>query len=152
MYKYKGNYCILVTKPAESEYVLKSSSPFGPYTIRPLVERPSGPLSNAGYAHRGGIVNTKDDKWFYVAFMDAYPGGRIPVVAPITWDANGWPNLVQGSGGGFGKTYPMPVQTSKTVVPPTGTDEFKGTSLSHEWEWNHNPDKTKFSLAGEPAG
>jgi beta-xylosidase len=44
----------------------------------------------------------------------------------------------------------MPVQTSKTVPPPTRIDNFTGATLSHEWEWNHNPDNSKWSLG--PAG
>lgn len=28
----------------------------------------------------------------------------------------------------------------------TGTDNFAGTKLGHDWEWNHNPDETKFSV------
>jgi beta-xylosidase len=46
----------------------------------------------------------------------------------------------------------MPVKTSKTVPPPTGLDSFKGSSLSHEWEWNHNPDTNKWSLLGGSGG
>ncbi len=78
--------------------------------------------------------------WYYVAFMDAYPSGRISTVAPLTRSAEGWPQLVTnngsssngGGGGGCAKNYPMPVQTSKTVASPAGTDEFKGTALSQE--------------------
>ncbi|KAK3312358.1 arabinoxylan hydrolase [Apodospora peruviana] len=149
MYKINGTYYILVTRPAYAEYVLKSTSgPFGPYTMKTLVSRINGPLANAGFSHQGGIVNTPDNKWYYVAFMDSYPSGRIPVVAPLTWTADGWPQLVADGSGGWGKSYPIPVQTNKTVASPIGvsTDEFKGTQLSHEWEWNHNPDKTKFRL------
>lgn len=151
MYKIKGSYYIFVTRPADTELVLKSSSPFGPYQIRTLVSRINGPLANAGFAHQGGVVNTQDDKWYYVAFMDSYPGGRIPVAAPLTWTSDGWPQVVT-DGGSWGKTYPMPVQTNKKVASPVGTDEFKGASLSHEWEWNHNPDNTKWRLAGGGEG
>ena len=28
----------------------------------------------------------------------------------------------------------------------TGTDTFQGTTLRPHWEWNHNPDTTKFSV------
>ena len=150
-YKINGSYFILVTRPADAEYVLKSDNPFGPYERRTLVSRISGPLQNAGYAHQGGIVNTVDDEWYYVAFLDAYPGGRIPVAAPLTWTADGWPELVTDNGN-WGMTYPIPVQTNKTVTPPVGIDEFKGVSLSHEWEWNHNPDTTRWQLAGDEAG
>jgi len=151
MYKINGTYYILVTRPAHSEYVLKSKSPWGPYTMKTLVASIKGPLTNAGYAHQGGIVNTQDNKWYYVAFLDSYPGGRIPVLAPLTWTSDGWPQLVTDNGS-WGKTYPMPVQTNKTVASPVGTDEFKGMYLSHEWEWNHNPDSTGWYLAGGTDG
>ncbi|KAF2726891.1 glycosyl hydrolase family 43 protein [Polyplosphaeria fusca] len=151
MYKYNGNYYIFVTRPANAEFVLKSKSPWGPYEQKTLVDNISGPLPNAGVSHQGGIVDTKDGKWYYVAFMDSYPGGRIPVAAPITWSSDGWPSLVK-DGNAWGKTYPMPVQTSKTVPPPVGTDDFTGSSLSHEWEWNHNPDNSKWKLAGGSGG
>jgi len=151
MYKIKGNYYIFVTRPANAEYVLKSSSPWGPYTRQALVESISGPLPNAGFSHQGGVVDTKDGNWYYMAFMDSYPGGRIPVLAPLTWTSDGWPQLTKVNGA-WGKTYPMPVQTSKTVPKPTGQDSFTGTSLSAEWEWNHNPDTTKFSLLGGSGG
>lgn len=140
-----------VTKPASAEWVLKSKSPWGPYDRQILVDSISGPLSSAGFSHQGGIVDTKDGKWYYVAFMDSYPGGRIPVMAPLTWTSDGWPQLTKVNGG-WGKSYPSPVQTSKTVPPPTGLDSFTGSSLSHEWEWNHNPDTSKFSLLGGSGG
>ncbi|KAM7198185.1 Glycosyl hydrolase, five-bladed beta-propellor domain containing protein [Rhypophila sp. PSN 637] len=151
MYKINGYYYIFVTRPASAEYVLRSKSVWGPYTMKTILSNIKGPLSSAGVAHQGGIVGTADNKWYYAAFLDAYPGGRIPVLAPITWTSDGWPQLVTDNGS-WGKSYPMPVQTTKTVASPLGTDEFKGASLSHEWEWNHNPDKTKFRLLGGPEG
>ncbi|KAF1838450.1 glycosyl hydrolase family 43 protein [Decorospora gaudefroyi] len=147
MYNINGTYYIFVTQPASAEWVLKSDSPWGPYESRILVDRIKGPLPNAGYSHQGGIVDTQDGVWYYVAFMDSYPGGRIPVAAPLTWTADGWPELVTVDGA-WGKTYPVPVATNKTVPPPTGLDDFSGSALSEEWEWNHNPDDSKWELAG----
>ncbi|KAF2643578.1 Arabinanase/levansucrase/invertase [Massarina eburnea CBS 473.64] len=151
MYKINGNYYIFVTQPASAEWVLKASSPWGPYEKQILVDQISGPLANAGYSHQGGVVDTKDNKWYYVAFMDSYPGGRIPVVAPLTWDSSGWPSVVK-NGTAWGNSYPVPVETDKKVPAPTGTDDFQGTSLSHHWEWNHNPDNTKWSIVGSSGG
>jgi beta-xylosidase len=145
MYKINGTYYIFVTKPANAEYVLKSKNIWGPYERRSLVESISGPIPNAGFAHQGGIVSTKSGQWFYVAFMDSYPGGRIPVVAPLSWTQDGWPEVVRVNNA-WGKTYPMPVQTTKTVPSSGGLDTFQGTSLSNEWEWNHNPDNSAYSL------
>ena len=119
MYKKNDTYYIFVTKPADDEWVLKSDSPWGPYEARVLVDSIEGPLPNAGNSHQGGIVDTPDGDWYYVAFMDSYPGGRIPVVAPLTWTEDGWPEVVKVDGA-WGKTYPVPVATNKTVPPPTG--------------------------------
>jgi beta-xylosidase len=93
MYKIEENNYIFVTRPANTEYVLKASSPWGPYERKALVESISGPIPNAGYAHQGGVVETKDGNWYNVAFMDVYPGGRILVVAPLKWTSDDWPQV-----------------------------------------------------------
>lgn len=64
MYKINKSYYIFVTRPADAEMVLKSNSPFGPYTMKTLVSRISGPLPNAGYSHQGGIVSAPDGTWY----------------------------------------------------------------------------------------
>lgn len=146
MYKVNGYYYIFVTRPADAQFVLRAESPWGPYEIRDFVVRIEGPLENAGFAHQGGIIDTEDGDWYYIGFMDAYPGGRIPVVAPFVWTEDGWPELVTDDGK-WGVNYPIPVQTDKTVKSPVGTDDFEGPALSHEWEWNHNPEDSKWSFA-----
>ena len=42
----------------------------------------------------------------------------------------------------------MPCGTTP-AKPLTGTDRFSGSALGHEWEWNHNPDNTKWSAGGQ---
>ncbi|PGH08843.1 hypothetical protein AJ79_05847 [Helicocarpus griseus UAMH5409] len=148
-YKIDGKYYILVTRPPDAQFVLMSTAgPFGPYTMKPLVDRVASPVPETGAPHQGGIVDTPNGDWYYMAFIDAYPGGRLPVLAPIIFDADGWPS-VQLVNGGWGASYPMPTisaSASKKVKRTLGTDTFNGTSLSHEWEWNHNPDTTKYSV------
>ncbi|KAK4160529.1 putative beta-xylosidase [Cladorrhinum sp. PSN259] len=153
LYKIKGQYFVFLTRPADSEFVLRSTTNvWGPYTRRAFVERISGPLTNAGFAHQGGVVDTQDGRWYYMAFLDAYPGGRIPVLAPMTWTSDGWPQVVVDQGTkGWGKQYPIPVNTTKTVKGMVGgVEEFKGGKLGEAWEWNHNPDDTKWAL--DPSG
>jgi beta-xylosidase len=151
-YKRNGMYYILVTRPADAELVLRSSSPWGPYTQRTLVDGIATPVNGSGHPHQGGLVETAEGKWYYMAFIDAYPGGRVPVLAPVTWTADGWPTLVTSSNGGWGVNYPVPVQTAKTVEPPTGVDSFQGSQLSAHWEWNHNPDNAKWNLSSYGGG
>ncbi|KAI2627288.1 glycoside hydrolase family 43 protein [Hypomontagnella submonticulosa] len=144
MYKRNGQYYIFTTKPANAEYVLKASSPFGSYSIKILANSLAPPAAGGGNPHQGGIVDTPNGDWYYMAFEDAYPGGRIPVLAPITWGSDGFPVLTL-SNGRWGVTYPMPMPAHPLPLT-TGTDSFSGTALNHQWEWNHNPDVTKFTV------
>ncbi|GAV43196.1 beta-xylosidase [Streptomyces acidiscabies] len=147
-YKVGGNYYIFVTRPANGQYVLKSTSgPFGPYTLRQLLLNLPGPVPGGGVPHQGGLVQTQTGAWYYLAFVDAYPGGRIPVLAPVTWTSDGWP-VLQLVGGAWGSTYPSPVLPTppRQVASMIGVDTFDGTKLKPKWEWNHNPDDTKWSV------
>ncbi len=147
-YKIDGDYYIFVTQYANGEYVLRSTNgPFGPYELRPFaVKLPyAGAAGSGGSPHQGGIVQTQNGDWYYMAFNDSFPGGRLPVMAPMTW-ADGWPSvtLVDGKWGG---TYPFPDLPcgSNRVKPPAKKEAFAEETLGHEWEWNHNPDNTKWS-------
>jgi beta-xylosidase len=149
-YRVNGNYYIFVTHPADAEYVLKSTSgPFGPYTMQPLLNKVGSPIPGGGVPHQGGIVQLQNGDWYYMAFVDAYPGGRVPVLAPIHWGADGWP-VLQLVNGAWGVSYPSPNVPSppRQTKPLTGVDSFVGTALGPEWEWNHNPDNTKWSANG----
>ncbi|WP_030542170.1 glycoside hydrolase 43 family protein [Streptomyces albus] len=147
-YKINGNYYIFLTRPANGQYILKSTSgPFGPYTMRQVLLDLRGPVPGGGVPHQGGLVETPNGAWYYLAFVDAYPGGRIPVLAPVTWTADGWP-VVQLVDGAWGASYPSPAATAppRQLTSMTGADTFDGTALKPRWEWNHNPDNTQWSV------
>lgn len=147
-YHIDGNYYIWITKPGDEQHVLKSTSgPWGPYEIREVIAQMKAPVEGAGAPHQGGLVFTEDGDWLYIAFIDVYPGGRIPVLAPIEWDAEGWPQVVTDADGGWGVNYPAPIQTTKTVEGSGAyVDKFEGDTLGPRWEWNHNPDNDAWSL------
>jgi beta-xylosidase len=146
-YKRNGSYYIWLTRPANGQYVLKASNPFGPYTVQQVLLDLPGPIQGGGVPHQGGMVQTQNGDWYYMAFVDAYPGGRVPVLAPITWTADGWPRLTTVNGR-WGVNYPMPNLPAppRQVKPMIGVDTFEGTKLGPQWEWNHNPDTTKYSV------
>ncbi|WP_052867880.1 glycoside hydrolase family 43 protein [Streptomyces niger] len=147
-YKINGSYYIFLTRPANGQYILKSTSgPFGPYTLRQVLLDLPGPVAGGGIPHQGGLVQTPNGAWYYMAFVDAYPGGRIPVLAPVTWTSDGWP-VVQLVDGAWGGSYPSPAVPAppRPVEPMTGVENFTGTSLAPRWEWNHNPDNSKWSV------
>jgi beta-xylosidase len=144
-YKVHGNYYILTTHPASSEYVLRSTTgPFGPYTMHPLVVDAKSPVQGSGAPHQGGIVQTQKGDWYYMAFIDAFPGGRIPVLAPLHWSADGWPE-VQLTNNAWNAAYPDPLPPHPFSAA-SNIDRFSGSTLGAAWEWNHNPDNTKWSI------
>ncbi|GAA1391041.1 family 43 glycosylhydrolase [Catellatospora chokoriensis] len=144
-YKRNGSYYIFLTRPANGQYILKSSSPFGPYTMQQLLLNLPGPISGGGVPHQGGLVQTQNGAWYYMAFVDAFPGGRVPVLAPVTWTSDGWPQI-QLVNNAWGTSYPKPNLPTRTVKPMIGTDTFSGTALGPQWEWNHNPDTSRYTV------
>jgi beta-xylosidase len=145
MYKRGNYYYIWLTRPANGQYVLRSTSPWGPYEQRQVLLNLPGPISGGGVPHQGGLVQTQNGDWYYMAFTDAYPGGRMPTMAPISWSSDGWP-VLQTVNGRWGSSYPRPNLPWHPLTPMTGTDNFTGGSLGPQYEWNHNPDTSKFSV------
>ena len=144
-YKRGNSYYIWLTRPANGQYVLKSDNgPFGPYTVRQVLLDLPGPISGGGVPHQGGLVQLPNGSWYYMAFVDAYPGGRVPALAPITWTADGWP-VLQTVNGRWGVNYPMPLP-ARPVKPLIGSDTFAGTTLGPQYEWNHDPDTSKYAV------
>ncbi|KAG5999332.1 hypothetical protein E4U43_002132, partial [Claviceps pusilla] len=146
MYKIKDTYYVLNIDPVTNvEYVMKSKGVQGPYESATLSDGLKCPIPKAGSPHQGGIVDDPQGNWYYMAFCDAYPGGRVPVLAPIFFNADGFPQLQDPSRWPSNITTPM-----ESAVPPRTPsyyhDDFRATSLGHRWEWNHNPLASAFSV------
>lgn len=148
-YKINGTYYIwLVNHHSEfgqGQIVLKSSGgPFGPYdSWRRVLGSSGNPIPGAGSPLQGGIVDTPNGDWWYIAFVDMWPAGRYPVLAPITWDDDGWPSVVFDGENNWGSNYPYPLVKHETK-PLARKDDF--SELGSQYEWNHNPDNSKWSL------
>jgi beta-xylosidase len=81
-----------------------------------------------------------------MAFIDAYPGGRLPVLAPFTWDADGWPHLESSTSWPSTIEYPL---KPHAISHPFSMSGFGTHNLNPEWEWNHNPDNNRWHLDNE---
>lgn len=150
MYNIGGVYYIWLTRPHSGQYVLKSThGPFGPYVCRRVIGAMLSPIAGSGYPHQGALIDTPDGRWYYMAFMDAYPAGRAPVLAPVIFDDNGWPTVeadYSKDDGQWGLEYPC---VTRGKNPQRGNACFKkhlfqSSKLDHCWEWNHNPDNSKW--------
>ena len=119
--------------------------------------------------HQGGIVEDQSGQWWALLMMDFHSIGRTVTLAPITWK-DGWPMLgLEGNLGRAPRTWLKPqieVRGEKQEVrdysagsfaPYDRSDDFDYSHTSHHspltskklkpiWQWNHNPDDSKWSL------
>ncbi|GAB1215521.1 hypothetical protein ATERTT37_004712 [Aspergillus terreus] len=145
MYKINGSYYILDDCPSDGiTEVWKAASPFGPYTRRILNSGVASPVPGTGTPVQGSLVETEAGNWYFMSFAWNYPLGRVPVLAPITWDEDMFPVLTTVNGT-WGESYPYPLPEHPTPAW-TGVDKFAGKTLGPAWQWNHNPDTTKFTV------
>ncbi len=136
-------YCTYWKDNSGVQTIYRATSPWGPYEEAPalLMEKQS--------IHQGGMVDTPTGEWWTILFKDSWPLGRLPYLEPVTWN-NGWPVL--GNAGidvsAIGKGYKKPdVGTSypRTYLPTN--DTFTDGVLGMQWQWNHNPDASAWSLS-----
>ncbi|KAK2813179.1 hypothetical protein FQN50_000857 [Emmonsiellopsis sp. PD_5] len=148
-YNINGTYYLWMTWPGigNGQMVIKSSDgPFGPYTEwRQVLANSGKPVPGASSPYQGAIVDTPEGNWWYIAFVNRWPGGRLPVLAPISWDSEGWPHVEFVGDNEWGSSYPYPLP-EHPVKPITGTDNFTTDTLGPQYEWNHNPDNSKWSV------
>lgn len=152
LYKIDGRYYVLNDEPGSTAFVWQSDSPWGPYEGRALAANVPGPLPGGGPPHQGSLVQTPGGDWYFMSFTWAFPAGRLPVLAPIRWGADGFPTLVTDASGAWGASYPYPLPP-RPLAGWTGTDRFDdddddddAARLSPAWEWNHNPDPARYRL------
>lgn len=130
-------------------------------------------FQKSGGVAQGNIFDTPDGKWYAMLFQDQGAVGRMPVLIPLKWGADGWP-VFGNNGESVDVLQEMPVKgvgdrTASIVV----SDEFnngkesdryypsdtyanslgKGgeydlttSILKKEWQWNHNPDNRYWTL------
>ena len=104
---------------------------------------------NQEFPGQGGLVNTPDNRWFWIGQFnrintDKY---RVPHLVPVTWIDN-WP--VFGTDVKDGKGH-MKWKLSKPIqgfpmAYPFISDDFENPDLNPVWQWNHQPDESKWSL------
>ncbi len=152
-YKIGDYYYIYATYGGwpSGQAVFRSTDPFGPYEEKMLVEKWIDGKPNT--IHQGALVEDIAGKWWTVMQEDLGALGRMPNLQPVKWKDD-WPVV-----GNNGKPYTSFV--SKVVKPtatgdisvkrlPT-TDAFRDFPLGKQWEWNHNPVDTAWSLFERPS-
>lgn len=139
MEKVNGEYYLFtISWPAgscRSEIVYRSKSLLSGFSGRIFLQ--------ANGVAQGGIFDTPDGNWYALLFRDSGPVGRISHLVPTVWK-DGWPEPAGGS-----KSAPATLDLPNEPEPGYGlvtSDDFDGEELRLEWQWNHNPDNSKWAL------
>lgn len=144
LYKINGKYYILGAAGGSKGWqtCLRSDSVYGPYEAKIVVKDDSTYPPNG--LHQGGMVQLKNGDWWFIIMQDRGPIGRVAHLEPVTW-IDGWPML--GKDGKGVVTFAKPdVGTTHAICVPATTDEFEDSQLGLQWQWNHNPDPSRWSL------
>jgi beta-xylosidase len=143
LFKVNGKYYLFnITWPRggmRTVVIHRSDKITGPYEGRIA-------LQDAGIA-QGGLIDTKDGRWYAYLFQDHGSVGRIPYLVPVQWKDD-WPLL--GINGKVPGTLDLPA--NKSLIPGiVNSDDFSGNFndplLPLVWQWNHNPENSLWSLS-----
>lgn len=151
---YKANGYYYVFAPAGGveqgwQAVFRSRSINGPYEVRTVMDQGNSPINGP---HQGAWVRAQDGRDWFLHFQDKEAYGRVMHLQPMRW-VDDWPLIGEdGPKPGTGQpvlTYAKPVSGAAIKVPPT-SDEFNGSKLGLQWEWNANFNTQWYSLTERP--
>lgn len=137
-------YIFLIAWPSTSgriELCYRSKSLLGSYEGKTVLN--SGVGTYGSGVAQGGIVETPSGDWYGVLFQDHGSVGRIPVLVPVTWQ-NGWPMM--GVNGKAPVTLTIDGDYKGTQLAKDDDFSYSSNKLALEWQWNHNPDNTAWSV------
>lgn len=100
--------------------------------------------------HQGAIVDTDDaDHWYGFVHQDSGAVGRMPQLGPVFWE-NDWPIFgTPAKRDVIAEVNPKPINGLPLGQVAT-SDDFDKPVLGPQWQWNHNPDNTRWSLTERP--
>lgn len=142
-YKRNGYYYIFAPAGGVStgwQLVLRSKNIYGPYEEKIVMAQGNTEINGP---HQGAWIDTKTGEDWFVHFQDKEAYGRVVHLNPMKWE-NDWPIIgVDKDGDGVGEpvtSYKKPnVGATFPLATPPDNDEFNGSSLGVQWQWQANP-------------
>jgi beta-xylosidase len=113
----------------------------------------SYPQTEANEPNQGGLVQTPNGSWVFLTHHGTGDWeGRCISLLPVTW-IDGWPKIGQPDASGVGTMVwsgEKPESVDGEGFEPPGSDDFRGHELGPQWEWNHQPRSSHWSLTEKP--
>jgi alpha-N-arabinofuranosidase len=157
LYRIGDTYYLMMaeggTEYGHMETIARSASPWGPWEPcphNPILSHRShqSPIQGLGHAD---LVEAHDGRWWAVCLgfrPHGYPPyyclGRETFLAPVRWDADGWPHI--GEEGRLRVTMEDPYLTPSLWEPSPARDDFDGAQLGLAWNFLGNPRAESWSL------
>jgi len=120
----------------------RSKDLFGKWETVPQINDRTG-------GHQGALVDLPDGSDYGFVMMDAGSIGRITQISPMFWE-NDWPVWGTPDAPGIVPSIAEKPIQDKEICQPGTTDNFDSETLALQWQWNHNPDNSKWSLSKRP--
>ncbi|MBD5778353.1 family 43 glycosylhydrolase [Pelagicoccus sp. NFK12] len=106
-------------------------------------------LTATSGGHQGSVVQLQDGSWFGFVHQDKGAIGRTPNLGPVFWEDD-WPVFgTPDNRNVILDTVDKPI-IGKAIKEPATSDGFSSSTLGLQWQWNHNPDESKWSLSERP--
>lgn len=134
------------------QQVLRSKSIYGPWEGKTVLEQGS---TNINGPHQGALVDTPDGEWWFCHFQSTGARGRVMHLQPVKWQEDGFPFIGEDyDGNGIGEPVKVCAKPNTGVSNkpshPQTSDSFDGPEIGIQWQFNHNPDKSRLSLTERP--
>ncbi len=157
-----GDWYYLLIAEGGTEYahmvtLARSTSPWGPFEACPhnpiLTHRGLlDPIQATGHAD---LIQAPDGRWWLVClgirthgYPMVYHLGRETFLAPVTWDADGWPHV--GWEGRLRAEFEAEGLVAHPWPEPPARDNFDAPELGLDWNFLRNPHAEDWSLAERP--
>ena len=146
--KHNGKYYAMVInwpKTGRRQLCYRADKITGPYEKMTVLKDNFVGFPNLA---QGCIVDGTEGDWWAMIFQDRGAVGRVLTLSPVAWK-DGWP-MVGPEGEG---KVPLHVSYTAKSCKPTelvSSDSFESDRLGINWQWNHCPDNSAWSLTERP--
>ena len=126
--------------------VLRSKNIYGPYERKIVLEKGSTKVNGP---HQGALVDAPNGSWWFYHFQETPVLGRVVHLQPVRWQDD-WPLMgIDYDGNGIGEpvhTWKKPIMQTSEGYQLQTDDDFSGPALGLQWQWNHNPEDSHWTL------